>query len=170
MFIHGKCDIINMFSKERRSKHKPAYALNTQNVLHFSCLYRDFSLVVEIWFKVLEKSWKSTGQQVWLYRRRDCTRLTELSLVLVVHRASLHCRLSRSPFRSGTPKWRDLSPRSSTEPPELSSRQREKAAGFESVAIRKTLYAKPGSSLRRTRGRRAAQPTSHEPTVCTREC
>jgi len=47
-------DIINMFFFKRRSKYKPAYALNTRNFLNFSCLYRDFSLVLEIWFKVLE--------------------------------------------------------------------------------------------------------------------
>jgi len=32
MFIY---EIINMFFKERRSKYKPAYALNTQNFLRF---------------------------------------------------------------------------------------------------------------------------------------
>jgi len=62
MFIHAEFEIINIFFKERRSKYKPAIALNTQNVLQFSCLYRDFSLVMGIWSKVLEKSWKSTGQ------------------------------------------------------------------------------------------------------------
>jgi len=64
MFIYAEFEIINMFFKERRSKYKPAIALNTQNVLHFSCLYRDFSLVMEIWFKVMEKSWKSIDQNV----------------------------------------------------------------------------------------------------------
>jgi len=64
MFIHAEFEIINIFFKERRSKYKPAYALDTQNVLQFSCLYRDFSLVMEIWFEVLEKSWKSIGQHV----------------------------------------------------------------------------------------------------------
>jgi len=53
-----------MFFKGRRSKYKPAYALNTQHVLNCSCLYRDFSLFMEIWFKIMEKSWKSTGQNV----------------------------------------------------------------------------------------------------------
>jgi len=53
MFIYAEFEII-MFFKERRSKYKPAYALNTQRVLHVSCLYRDFSLVLEIWFKLLE--------------------------------------------------------------------------------------------------------------------
>jgi len=61
MFIHGEFEIIHIFLKERRSKNKPAIALNTQNVLQFSYLYRDFSLVMEIWSKVLEKSWKSHG-------------------------------------------------------------------------------------------------------------
>jgi len=64
MFIYAEFKIINVFFKERRSKYKPAYALNTQNVLNYSCLYRDSSLVMEIWFKVMEKSWKSTGQNV----------------------------------------------------------------------------------------------------------
>jgi len=49
--------IIKMFFTERRSKYKPAIALNTQNVLNCSCLYRDFSLVMEIWFKVMEIHW-----------------------------------------------------------------------------------------------------------------
>jgi len=52
--IYTEFDIINMFFKERRSKYKPAYALTTQHVLHCSCLYRDFSLFIDIWFKVLE--------------------------------------------------------------------------------------------------------------------
>jgi len=56
MLIYAEFEIINMFFKERRSKYKPAYALITQHFLHFSCLYRDFSLVMEIWFKVMEKS------------------------------------------------------------------------------------------------------------------
>jgi len=64
MFIYAEFEIINMFFKERRSKYTPAYALNTHNFLHFSCLYRDFSLVMEIWFEVLEKSWKSIDQNV----------------------------------------------------------------------------------------------------------
>jgi len=64
VFIYAEFEIMNMFFKERHSKYKPAYALNTLNFLHFSCLYRDFSLVMDIWFKVLEKSWKSTGQNV----------------------------------------------------------------------------------------------------------
>jgi len=54
MFIYAEFEIINTFFKERRSKYKPAYALNTQHFQKCSCLYRDFSLVVEIWFKVLE--------------------------------------------------------------------------------------------------------------------
>jgi len=56
MFIYAEFEIIHIFFKERRSKYKPAIALNTQNVL-FSCLYRDFSLVMEIWLKVLEIHW-----------------------------------------------------------------------------------------------------------------
>jgi len=64
MFIYAKFDIMNMFFKERRLKCKPAYALNTQDFLKCSCLYRDFSLVMEIWFKVMQKSWKSIGQHV----------------------------------------------------------------------------------------------------------
>jgi len=63
MFIHAEFEIINTFFKERRSKYKPAIALNTQHVLQFSCLYRDFSLVMDIWFIVMEKSWKSIGQK-----------------------------------------------------------------------------------------------------------
>jgi len=35
MFIYAEFEIIIMFFKERRSKYKPAYALNTQNVLPF---------------------------------------------------------------------------------------------------------------------------------------
>jgi len=54
IFIYVEFEIIHMFFKERRSKCKPAYALDTQHVLNCSCLYRDFSLVLEIWFKVLE--------------------------------------------------------------------------------------------------------------------
>jgi len=64
MFIYAEFKIINMFFKERRSKYKPASALDTRNVLNCSCLYRDFSLVTDIWFKVMEKSWKSIGQHV----------------------------------------------------------------------------------------------------------
>jgi len=52
--IYAEFEIINVFIKERRSKYEPAYALNTQNVVHFSCLFWDFSLVMDIWFKVLE--------------------------------------------------------------------------------------------------------------------
>jgi len=62
--ISAEFEIIIMFFKERRSKYKPAYALNTANVLNLLCLYRDFSLVMDIWFKVMEKSWKSIGQNV----------------------------------------------------------------------------------------------------------
>jgi len=57
MFIYAAFEIINIFFKERRSKYKPAYALNMQHFLNVSCLYRDFSLVLEIWFKVLEIHW-----------------------------------------------------------------------------------------------------------------
>jgi len=64
MFIHAEFEIIDMFFKERHSKYKPACALNTHNFLNCSCLYRDFSLVMGIWFKVLGKAWKSTGQNV----------------------------------------------------------------------------------------------------------
>jgi len=56
MFIFAEFEIINMFFKERRSIYKPAYAINTHNFLNCSCLYRDFSLVLEIWFKVMEKT------------------------------------------------------------------------------------------------------------------
>jgi len=56
MFIHAEFKIINVF-KERRSKYKPAIALNTQHFLQFSCLCQDFSLVMEIWLKVLEIHW-----------------------------------------------------------------------------------------------------------------
>jgi len=60
IFIYAEFKIIDMFFlKERRSKYKPAYALKTQNVLNCSCLYRDVSLVMDIWFKVLEKSFKT---------------------------------------------------------------------------------------------------------------
>jgi len=55
---------MNMYFKERRSKYQPAYALNMQHFLNCSCLYRDFSWVMVIWFKVMEKSWKSIGQSV----------------------------------------------------------------------------------------------------------
>jgi len=61
MFIYAEFEIINMFFEERRSKYKPAYALYTQLFLNCSCLYRDFSLVMEIWLKVMEKSRKSHG-------------------------------------------------------------------------------------------------------------
>jgi len=54
MFIYAEFEIINMFFKERPSKYTPAYALDTQHFLKCSCLYRDFSLVMEICFKVLE--------------------------------------------------------------------------------------------------------------------
>jgi len=50
MFIYAEFEIINIFFKERRSKYKPAIALKRQ----FSCLYRDFSLVMDIWLKVME--------------------------------------------------------------------------------------------------------------------
>jgi len=65
VLIYAEFKIINMFFKDRRSKYKPAYVFNTQNVLNCSCLHRDFSLVMEIWFKVMEKSWKSIGQIVY---------------------------------------------------------------------------------------------------------
>jgi len=52
--IYAEFEIINMFFQERRSKYKPPYALDTQHFLNCSCLYRDSSLVMEIWFKVLE--------------------------------------------------------------------------------------------------------------------
>jgi len=54
MLIYTEFKIVDMFFKERRSKYKPAYALDTQHVLNCSCLYRDFSLVMDICFKVLE--------------------------------------------------------------------------------------------------------------------
>jgi len=50
-------EIINMFFKERRSKYKPAYALNTQNVLYFF-VYTELS----VWsWKFVLKSCKSPG-------------------------------------------------------------------------------------------------------------
>jgi len=49
MFIYAEFEIINIFFQERRSKCKPAYALDTQYFLNCSCLYRDFSLVMDIW-------------------------------------------------------------------------------------------------------------------------
>jgi len=71
MFIYAEFEIINMFFKERRSKYKPAYALNTQYFLHFSCLYREFSLVMEIWFKVLEIHWsKCVRTLLFLYYKK----------------------------------------------------------------------------------------------------
>jgi len=57
VFIDAEFEIINIFFKERRSKYKPACALNTQHFLNLSCIHRDFSLVMEIWFKVLEIHW-----------------------------------------------------------------------------------------------------------------
>jgi len=48
MFIYAEFEIINTFFKERRSKYKPLYALNTHHFQKCSCLYRDFSLVMEI--------------------------------------------------------------------------------------------------------------------------
>jgi len=39
MFIYAEFEIIIMFFQKRRSKYKPAYALNTQHVIHFLCLY-----------------------------------------------------------------------------------------------------------------------------------
>jgi len=57
VLIYAEFEIINIFFKERRSKYKLAYALNTHNVLHFSCFPRDFSLVMDIWFKVMEIHW-----------------------------------------------------------------------------------------------------------------
>jgi len=59
MFIYAEFEIINMFYKERRSKHEPAYALSTQHFQKCACLYRDLSLVMKMWFKVMETSWKS---------------------------------------------------------------------------------------------------------------
>jgi len=56
MFIYAEFEIIIMFFKERRSKYKPAYALDTQHFQNVACLYRDFSLVMDMWLKVLEKS------------------------------------------------------------------------------------------------------------------
>jgi len=35
MFIYAEFEIINMFFKERRSKYKPAYALNTHHFVDF---------------------------------------------------------------------------------------------------------------------------------------
>jgi len=35
IIIHAEFEIINIFFKERPSKYKPVYALNTQNVLYF---------------------------------------------------------------------------------------------------------------------------------------
>jgi len=64
VFIYAEFEIIRMFFKERRLEYKPAYAINTLHFLNCSCLYRDFSLFMEIWFKVMEKSWKSICQTV----------------------------------------------------------------------------------------------------------
>jgi len=50
-------EIINMFFKERCSKYKPAYALNTQNVLNCSCFTE-----ISVWSWTFGlKSWKSPG-------------------------------------------------------------------------------------------------------------
>jgi len=46
MFFYVEFEIMCVFFKESRSKYKQT--LNTQNVLNFSCLYRDFCLVIEI--------------------------------------------------------------------------------------------------------------------------
>jgi len=54
MFIYAEFEIIKMYFKESRSK-------NAQHFLNCSCLYRVFSLVVEIWLKVMKKSWKNPG-------------------------------------------------------------------------------------------------------------
>jgi len=50
VFIYAEFEIIYMFFKERRSKYKLAYALKMQHFLNCSCLLRDFSLVMDIWF------------------------------------------------------------------------------------------------------------------------
>jgi len=39
VFIYAEFEIMNIFFKERRSKYKPAIALNTQHYLQFSCFY-----------------------------------------------------------------------------------------------------------------------------------
>jgi len=59
MFIYAEFEIINMFFEERRSKYKPAYAINTLTFINCSCLYGDSSLVMGIWFKVLEIHWST---------------------------------------------------------------------------------------------------------------
>jgi len=59
VFIYTPFEIINMFFKERRSKYEPAYALDTQHVLNVSCSYREFSLVLDMWLKVLEMHWST---------------------------------------------------------------------------------------------------------------
>jgi len=46
-----------MFFKKDAQKISRQYALNTHTFLNFLFFYRDFSFVMEIWFKVLEKSW-----------------------------------------------------------------------------------------------------------------
>jgi len=69
MFIYAEFEIINMFFKERRSNYKPAYALNTQHFLNFSCLYRDFILVMEIWLshgKVTEIHWSKSVRTLYV--------------------------------------------------------------------------------------------------------
>jgi len=66
LFIYTEFEISDMFFKERRSKYKPAYALNTHNVLHCSCLYRDFSLVMEICLKVMEIHWSKCVRTLFI--------------------------------------------------------------------------------------------------------
>jgi len=79
MFIYAEFEIINMFFKERRSKYKPAYALDTQHFLNCSCLSRDFSLVMDIWFQVMEKSWKSHGKVMEIHWSTCVRTLTSTS-------------------------------------------------------------------------------------------
>jgi len=81
MVIDAEFEIINVFFKERRSKYKPAYALNTQHYRRFSCLYRDFSLVMEIWFKVLEIHWST------------CVRARSLPFAHVGSRMVIECSI-----------------------------------------------------------------------------
>jgi len=89
-----KFEIINVFFKERRSKYKPAYALDTQHVLNFSCLYRDFSLVMEIWFKVLEIHWSKYVRTLNAVPERILCRTPLYMKVLLLRRLSAGSPLS----------------------------------------------------------------------------
>jgi len=65
MFIYAEFEMMNMFFLKKDAQNISRRTLLIRNFfLHCSCLYWDFSLVMEIWFKVLEKSWKPIGQNV----------------------------------------------------------------------------------------------------------